>query len=61
MFPFNTIKHQNNSTSTINDIVLHSPYNLKINIKNAIKNKYGSKLELDKFKTDFSALFWNFI
>ena len=61
IFPFNTIKHQNNSTSTINDIVLHSPYNLKINIKNAIKNKYGSKLELDKFKTDFSALFWNFI
>ena len=41
--------------------MLHSPYNLKINIKNAIKNKYGSKLELDKFKTDFSALFWNFI
>ena len=41
--------------------MLHSPYNLKINIKNAIKNKYGSKLELVKFKSDFCALFWNFI
>ena len=60
-FPLNAIKHPNKSTSVINDIVLHSPYNLKINIKNAMKNKYGTKLDVDKFKSDFCALFWNFI
>ena len=41
-FPMNVLKHPNKSTSVLNDIVLHSPYNLKINIKNAIKNKYGT-------------------
>ena len=60
-FPLNTLKKPNQSTSIINDIVLHSPYNLKINIKNAIKNQYGTKCDVDKFKSDFSALFWNFI
>ena len=60
-FPKNVTKHPNKSTSVINDIVLHSPYNLKINIKNAMKNKYGTKLDVDKFKSDFCALFWNFI
>ena len=60
-FPLNTIKKPYQSTSSINDIVLHSPYNLKINIKNAIKNQYGTKCDVDKFKSDFSALFWNFI
>ena len=60
-FPLNATKHPNKSTSIINDIVLHSPYNLKINIKNAMKNKYGTKLDVDKFKSDFCALFWNFI
>ena len=61
IFPFNIIKNPNNSTSTLNDIVLHSPYNLKINIKNAMKNKYGTKLDVNKFKSDFCALFWNFV
>ena len=60
-FPLNIMKHPNNSTSIINDVVLHSPYNLKINIKNAMKNKYGTKLEVNKFKSDFSPLFWNFV
>jgi hypothetical protein len=60
-FPLNTIKKPYQSTSSINDIVLNSPYNLKINIKNAIKNQYGTKCDVDKFKSDFSALFWNFI
>ena len=60
-FPFNVLKSPNNSTSTISDIVLHSPYNLKINIKNAMKNKYGTKLDVNKFKSDFCALFWNFV
>ena len=60
-FPFNCLKYPDHSTSTINDIVLHSPYNLKINIKNAMKNKYGTKLDVNKFKTDFNPLFWNFV
>ena len=57
----NVLKHPNKSTSVLNDIVLHSPYNLKINIKNAMKNKYGTKLDVDMFKSDFCALFWNFV
>ena len=60
-FPLNCLKYPEHSTSTINDIVLHSPYNLKINIKNAMKNKYGTKLDVNKFKTDFNPLFWNFV
>ena len=60
-FPLNITKHPNKSTSVVNDIVLHSPYNLKINIKNAMKDKYGTKLEVNNFKSDFCALFWNFI
>ena len=61
LFPLNTLKHPNNSTSSLIDIVLHSPYNLKINIKNAMKNKYGTKLDVNKFKSDYCALFWNFV
>ena len=49
------------STSTTNEIVLHSPYNLKININNAVTTHYGGKLNIHNFKTRFSALFWNFI
>ena len=60
-FPLNVKKHPEKSTSTLSDIVLHSPYNLKINIKNAMKNKYGTKLDVNKFRSDFCALFWNFV
>ena len=49
------------STSMANEIVLYSPYNLKININNAIMTHYGGKLNIHNFKTRFSALFWNFI
>ena len=49
------------STSMTNEIVLYSPYNLKININNAIMTHYGGKLNIHNFKTKFSALFWNFI
>ena len=49
------------STSIKNEIVLYSPYNLKININNAIMTHYGGKLNIHNFKTRFSALFWNFI
>ena len=26
-----------------------------------MKNKYGTKLDVNKFRSDFSALFWNFV
>ena len=48
-------------TSSINEIVLHSPYNLKINIKYAVMNNYGTKLNVLDFKMKFKALFWDFI
>ena len=49
------------STSITNEIVLHSPYNLKMNINNAVMTHYSGKINIHNFKTKFSALFWNFI
>ena len=43
------------------DFVLHSPYNLKINIKNAVVTHYGMNIDISNFKSQFQALFWNFI
>ena len=43
------------------DFVLHSPYNLKINIKNAVVTHYGMDINISNFKSQFQALFWNFI
>ena len=60
LFPIKGIDN-NITTSTINEIVLHSPYNLKINIKNAVNGRYGTKLKVNEFKSKFSPLFWNFI
>ena len=48
-------------TSSIDEIVLHSPFNLKINIKNAVMNNYGTLLQVTEFKSQFKPLFWNFI
>ncbi len=48
-------------TSSTDEIVLHSPYNLKINIKSAVMNNYGTKLNVLDFKIQFKALFWDFI
>ena len=48
-------------TSTSDEIVVHSPYNLKINIKDAVMNNYGTKLNVLDFKMQFKPLFWNFI
>ena len=48
-------------TSSSDEIVLHSPYNLKINIKDAVMNNYGTKLNVLDFKIHFKPLFWNFI
>ena len=54
-------KKKNISTCTTNEIVLHCPYNLKINIKNAVTTHYGNKLDLNSFKNNFNPLFWDFI
>ena len=54
-------KKKNLSTCTTNEIVLHSPYNLKININNVATTHYGNKLYINSFKNNFSALFWDFI
>ena len=48
-------------SSTLDEIVVHSPYNLKINIKDAVMNNYGNKLNVLDFKIQFKPLFWNFI
>ena len=48
-------------TSSKDEIVLHSPYNLKINIKDAIVSNYGDKLNVLDFKIKFKPLFWDFI
>ena len=56
-----TLVKKNVSTSITNEIVIHSPYNLKLNINNAVMTHYAGKLNIHNFKTRFSALFWNFI
>ena len=48
-------------TTSIEDFVLHSPYNLKINIKNAVVTHYGMDINISSFKSQFQPLFWNFI
>ena len=40
---------------------MHSPYNLKINIKNAVVTHYGTDINIYSFKSQFQPLFWNFI
>ena len=54
-------RKKNLSTCSTNEIVLHSPYNLKININNAVTTHYGNKLDLNSFKNNFNPLFWDFI
>jgi len=53
--------NKNLKTCTTNEIVLHSPYNLKINIFDVANKHYGNKLKLESFKNEFNPLFWNFI
>jgi len=48
-------------TSDVSEVVLHSPYYLKSNIKNAVSTHYGINLKVDEFKANFSPLFWNFV
>ena len=54
-------KANNNKTLPIDEIVLHDPYNLKINIRDAVKTHYGTNIDIPSFKSQFKPLFWNFI
>ena len=66
-FGLDFINDKSKSTS-IKEYVLHSPYNLKINIKQAVNTQYRSlnkgekfKLKISNFKAQFQPLFWDFI
>ena len=66
-FGLNFISNQSKSTS-IEEFVLHSPYNLKTNIKDAVNtqmrneiNNEKFQLKISNFKTQFKTLFWDFI
>jgi hypothetical protein len=59
-FGLDFITNQSKSTAT-EGFVLHSPYNLKINIKNAVVTHYGTDINISNFKAQFQPLFWNFI
>ena len=59
-FGLDFINTRSNATPT-EDFVLHSPYNLKINIKNAVVTHYGMNINITNFKSQFQPLFWNFI
>ena len=48
-------------STSIEDFVVHSPYNLKINIKNAVVSRYGMDISVSNFKSQSQAIFWNFI
>ena len=60
-FGLDLLKNKSFNTYFVDEIVLHSPYNLKINIKNAVMKRYGTNLDILNFKSLFKALFWDFI
>ena len=60
-FGLDLLKNKSFQTYSNDEIVLHSPYNLKINIKNAVMTHYGTNIDMPNFKTQFKPLFWNFI
>ena len=60
-FGLDLLKNKSFKTYSIDEIVLHSPYNLKINIKNAVRSHYGTNLDILNFKSQFKPLFWDFI
>ena len=47
------------STSTLDSIVLYSPYILKLNIVKAVNNEMNKQLDVNEFRIKFTALFWN--
>ena len=57
-----------NKSTSIKQYVLHSPYNLKMNIKQAVATQFRAdmkntkfKLNISNFKSQFQPLFWDFI
>ena len=60
-FGLDLLKNKSFQTYSIDEIVLHSPYNLKINIKNAAMSHYGTNIDILNFKSQFKPLFWDFI
>ena len=60
-FGLDLLKNKSFQTYSIDEMVLHSPYNLKINIKNAVMSHYGTNLDILNFKSQFKPLFWDFI
>jgi hypothetical protein len=55
----NKIIKQN--TSTIDNIVLFSPYNLKYSLNEVLIKEMKKKLDIENFRYRFSAIFWNCI
>ena len=60
-FGLDLLKNQSFKTYSTDEVVLHSPYNLKINIKNAVMSHYGTNIDILNFKSQFKPLFWDFI
>ena len=60
-FGVELLRDKTYKTSSLDEIVIHSPYNLKINLKNAVMKNYGMNLIVTDFKSQFMPLFWNFI
>ena len=60
-FGVELLRDKTYKTSSLDEIVIHSPYNLKINLKNAVMKNYGTNLIVTEFKSQFMPLFWNFI
>ena len=46
-------------TGTYDEVVLHSPFELKNNVKEGVHRNYGMNLDVKLFKMKFNALFWN--
>ena len=59
----NSSKHNSwmmtNHTGTYDEVVLHSPFELKNNVKEGVYRNYGMNLDVKLFKMKFNALFWN--
>ena len=57
----NNNKIINQNTSTSDNIVLFSPYNLKFSLNEVLIKEMKKKLDVENFRYRFSAIFWNCI
>ena len=57
----NNNKIINQNTSTSDNIVLFSPYNLKFSLNEVLIKEMKKKLDIENFRYRFSAIFWNCI